>query len=549
MIDIERCETLFQAFGLARERWGDSDFLAEPPRVQEARGEEPEAWSYANAYAAVDDLAFAYGGAGYGPGHRVALLLENRAEHILHLLAASALGFSVVPVNPDYTHDEMLYQMQHSEADLAVVLPHRRAEMEAVAAARQEKPLPVVDVFDSAFEDLPHPARRSEPKADRHGELALLYTSGTTGRPKGCVLSDHSFLLTGHAYVETMRLGVELRDARERFFNPLPLYHMNAGLVMPTACLLTGNCQVLTDRFHARSWWLDAIDSGATVMHHLGIMPPALMAQPPSPLERQHKIRWSLGGGIDPSLHGPFEERFGIKLVEGWAMTETGQMLTAIEEPRHIDTRAFGRSNRFMEGKVVDENDVEVPRGTPGAFLVRTPPATSDDPRDGFFTEYLKNPEATAEAWRGGWFHTGDTVIQREDGMFIFVDRAKNIIRRSGENIAAAEVEACLIADDRVARIAVLAVPDEMRDEEVMACIVPVDGVAGDDALANSLMDLAQEKLAYYKPPGWWLFVDTLPTTGTQKVQKQAIFAKGTDPRQLPGVIDLRARKKRQSRS
>lgn len=136
--------------------------------------------------------------------------------------------------------------------------------------------------------------------------------------------------------------------------------------------------------------------------------------------------------------------------------------------------------------------------------------------------------------------------MQRDDDMFVFVDRSKNIIRRSGENIAAAEVEACLVGDDRVATVACLAVVDEMRDEEVMTCIVPVEGVAGDAALADALMAHCLEKLAYYKAPGWWLFVDELPTTGTQKVQKQRIFGDGVDPRKLAGVIDLRERKKRQ---
>jgi crotonobetaine/carnitine-CoA ligase len=129
--------------------------------------------------------------------------------------------------------------------------------------------------------------------------------------------------------------------------------------------------------------------------------------------------------------------------------------------------------------------------------------------------------------------------------MLYFVDRKKNIIRRSGENIAAAEVEAVLQAHDKVAQIAVLAVADELREEEVMACIVPMPGHAAGPALADELFAWAYEKLAYYKAPGWILFLDKLPTTSTQKVQKTQIFPKGEDPRARPGVIDLRPRKKR----
>ncbi|MGH7278347.1 MAG: AMP-binding enzyme, partial [Candidatus Rokuibacteriota bacterium] len=167
------------------------------------------------------------------------------------------------------------------------------------------------------------------------------------------------------------------------------------------------------------------------------------------------------------------------------------------------------------------------------------------DPRRGFFSGYLKNPAATEEAWRGGWFHTGDVVRQMPDGMLVFVDRKKNIIRRSGENIAAAEVEAALQAHEAVAHVAVLAVPDELREEEVMACVVPMRGVEPVPALAERLVAWCLERLAYYKAPGWVLFVEVLPTTGTQKVQKAQIFPAGEDPRRRPGAVDLRARKRR----
>jgi len=172
----------------------------------------------------------------------------------------------------------------------------------------------------------------------------------------------------------------------------------------------------------------------------------------------------------------------------------------------------------------------------------------SEGPRHGFFAGYLKNAEATAEAWRGGWFHTGDVVRQAEDGMLYFVDRKKNIIRRSGENIAAAEIEATLQAHDAVAQVAVLAVPDEVREEEVMACVVAMPGVTPDAALAERLFEWCLHRLAYFKAPGWVLFVPSLPTTGTQKVQKTQIFPRGEDPRRRPGALDLRERKKRRPR-
>jgi crotonobetaine/carnitine-CoA ligase len=192
---------------------------------------------------------------------------------------------------------------------------------------------------------------------------------------------------------------------------------------------------------------------------------------------------------------------------------------------------------------VVDDRDRDVPPETEGELVVRW--GGVEGPRHGFFGGYLKNEAATAEAWRGGWFHTGDVVRRTTDGMLVFVDRKKNIIRRSGENIAAAEVEAMLQSHEAVAQVAVLAVPDEIREEEVMACVVPMPGAEPGAPLAERLTDFCLERLAYFKAPGWVLFVESLPTTGTQKVQKAQIFPRGEDPRRRPGAVDLRDRKKR----
>src|SRR5581483_2551056 len=165
----------------------------------------------------------------------------------------------------------------------------------------------------------------------------------------------------------------------------------------------------------------------------------------------------------------------------------------------------------------------------------------------GFFSGYLKDEAATAQAWRGGWFHTGATVRQDAAGMLHFVDRKKNIIRRSGENSAAAEIEAVLQAHEAVKQVAVLAVPDETREEEVLACVVlHHDGARRETA--EKLFRHCFAQLAYFKAPGWIYFADTLPTTGTQKIQKHQIFPVGADPRTLPGMFDLRALKVRGER-
>jgi acyl-CoA synthetase (AMP-forming)/AMP-acid ligase II len=532
--------TVFEAFAATAAAAPDNAFLCAPPapgRAYHPRGVE---FTYRETLAEVRALRDRYAAAGYGHGHRVALLLENRPEFFFHYLALNALGASIVPINPDYRHDEMRYQLEHAEADLAVGIGTRLPDLEAVAR-EAARPVPVVDMGALAG-GLPRPG--AAPRAGQPGldtECSLLYTSGTTGRPKGCVLTNLYYLNAG-AWYRDLGGRVAIERGRERILNPLPLFHMNNQAVTATGVILTANCLILPERFSPSRWWADVTATRATAIHYLGVVPPLLLNQPPTPAERQHTVKFGLGAGIEPELHPLFEKRFGFPLVEVWGMTETGRIFADNIEPRQITTRAFGRPVGEFEGRVVDDEGREVPRGTEGELVVR---CAGPDPRRGFFAGYLKDPEATELAWRGGWFHSGDVVRQLPDGTLVFVDRKKNIIRRAGENIAAAEVEAALQAHEAVAQVAVLAVPDEIREEEVMACVVPMPGTTADQALAERLVDWCLTRLAYYKAPGWVLFLERLPTTGTQKVQKAQIFPGGEDPRRLAGCLDLRAKKKR----
>ena len=257
--------------------------------------------------------------------------------------------------------------------------------------------------------------------------------------------------------------------------------------------------------------------------------------------DRDHVVRFGIGAGIEPELHTKFEDRFGFPLIEIWGMTEFCRVLGDNHAPRQIGTRAFGKAVPGLDVRVVDDTDADVPDGQPGEMVVRHSALT---PRRGAFSGYLKNEAETEKAWRGGWFHTGDTVWRGSDGMHHFVDRKKNIIRRSGENIAAAEIEALLLTHPEVSQVAVLAVTDEVREEEVLACVVTRSG-RHDRTAAEDLFAFCNQRLAYYKAPGWVWFAAELPTTGTQKIQKHVIFPGTADPRQASGMIDLRAMKRR----
>ncbi len=481
-----------------------------------------------------------YRDAGYGVGTRAALLIGNDPVFYEHYLALNGLGVSIVPLNPEARPLESVYLVEHSEAAFIVSAGRYRSACADILAEMKE-PVPVFDA-ESMPSRLPRAARKaSSTVADYDGEAAILYTSGTTGRPKGCVLTNRYFLEATALYLSWGgELGV--RQEVERLLNPLPLFHMNNLAVTSTAMMARGGCNIMVERFSAENWWADCRDSGATLIHYLGVMPAILLARAQADIERQHAIRAGIGAGVDPKHHVAFEKRFGFPLLELWGMTEVGAGFIDNHEPRQVGTRAFGRPTGNLKARVVDDDMNDVPPGTPGELLVQS---SDVDPRRGFFRGYLKNEQATAEAWHDDWFRTGDVVRQDEGGMLYFVDRRKNIVRRSGENISAAEVEACLQSHADVVQVAVIAMPDELREEEVFACVVLRDGVPADGPVARRLFDFAFERLAYFKAPGYISFRQDLPTTGTQKIQKSLIFGADEDPLKLPTTFDLRELKRR----
>ena len=485
--------TVFTAFEQTAGAHGDKLFLKVPSEKLEL--------TYAQAHERVARIARIYAMRGYGRGHRVALQLPNCADFLLHFLALNSLRIAAVPVNPDYQRAELDYVIAHSEAALVV---------DSTAVARFDPP--------------------AAPPPGNADECALLYTSGTTGKPKGCVLSNFYFLNVGRRYLDEGGLCA-LRFGEERLITPLPLFHMNALAVSTMAMILTAGCVVQLDRFHPRTWWRQVVESGATIVHYLGVMPAILMQLPPAPEDGAHRVRFGYGANANPKDHAAFEARFGFPLIEAWAMTETGggALIAASREPRHIGTRCIGKPPAGLD----------IQFGENSELLVRQAGA---EPRRGFFSGYLKDDAATAAAWRDGWFHTGDCVRRGPNGSLHFVDRLKNIIRRAGENIAALEVEAGLAEHPGVAQVAVIAVLDALRDEEVMACVVLTPGTPPDRDTAVSIQDWCFERLAYFKAPGHIAFLAALPVTSTNKVQKAKLADFSIDPSQS---FDLRERKRR----
>jgi acyl-CoA synthetase (AMP-forming)/AMP-acid ligase II len=534
--------TFFDTLQSSAKAFPDSPLLMTTPRLAAHWKLDSHVYTYEEALAEAARLRDGYARAGYGHGHRIAILLENRPVFFLHYLALNALGISIVPINPDYRSEETSYLLDHSEAEIVISIPERIENLRMIAETTDRNP-PVIDI-GAGLGQLPEPRTSAmEKEPNPQTEAALLYTSGTTGRPKGCILTNEYFFTWGQWYLSEGGL-VSLKQGKERLLQPLPTFHVNAIGHSFMGMLHSGGCLIILDRFHPKTWWADAIETGATIFHYLGVMPAMLLNMPESKAEREHGMRFGLGGGVDPSLHAPFEARFGCPLLEGWAMTETGGAgcIIASSEPRHVGTRCIGRPREESELRIVDENGDDRSAGEPGELLIRRKGA---NPRAGFFAGYLKNKEATEEAWAGGWFHTGDIVKQGGDGSLFFVDRKKNIIRRSGENIASAEIELVLRKHPSVREIAVVAAPDEIRGEEVMACISLAPDVSSDRSSAEEIFDWCFERLAYYKAPGYIVFIDHLPTTSTQKVKKGNLSQLAQSLMKKNDCYDLRKKKVR----
>ncbi len=332
------------------------------PVTAQTYGIEPGAISWREAAAEVERLRQAYAAAGYRHGHRVGLLLENRPAFLFHWFALNGVGASVVPISAEMRSAELEYLIGHSEICLAVTLPHRGAgsscgrESGRRAMCGRWSPMRPCRAAPAA------PLAFDAPSAS--SECALLYTSGTTGRPKGCRLSNAYFLRAGEWYAG---LGdvCPVRPGRERVITPLPLNHVNAMAFSTMVVLTAGGCLVQLDRFHPKTWWQSVRDSRATIVHYLGVMPAMLLS---APAARGGSRACACAGASAPAWtgknHAPFEARFGFPLVEAWAMTETGAAacVMANHEPRHVGTSCFGRPEAFVDVRLVDDEGRDVPR-------------------------------------------------------------------------------------------------------------------------------------------------------------------------------------------
>lgn len=495
MTASEHLDTLPALVARAARRW--------PGRVAWVFAETGTELTFGDIDARSDKFASVLFERGVRGGDRVAVMLRNRPEFPLAWLAASKLGCAAVPVNVNYRSHDATHVLRHSEARLVVTSAEFTPLIERI---RPDTAL--TDVLDVDAPGSSAPVRLGSPCPQAETVANIQYTSGTTGAPKGCVLP--------HRYWTT--LARNLVDCSPHLtsddviLTAQPFHYMDPQWNVAVG-LLSGARFVVLDRFHPLTFWAEIRRHGVTWFYCLGMMPSALLAMPASAEDRDHSVRAVSASAVPPERHAELEKRWGAPWFEAFGMTETGSDLRVLPEDHDaaLGTGCIGRPLPGREAMAVDDAGEPVGRGEVGELVLRG---------TGMMHGYFRDRAATDQAFRGGWFHTGDLVRVDPSGLFYYRGRIKDMIRRSGENVSAAEVESVIEAHADVSASAVLAEPDELRGEEVHAVVVLADGVPAD---AASLRRFCAERLAYFKVPRYWTFVSALPVTASERVSKPAV--------------------------
>lgn len=474
-------------------------------------------WSFAEIDAWTSRLAHRMRAVdGVRTGDRVAIMLPNVVHWPVVWLAALKAGAVAVPVNCAYRHADLAFVLSDSGARVVFTDAERAGLVADVAAAETGlDDVRVVDVADDGSETFPE----TPPELDVAAETLanLQYTSGTTGFPKACMLTHAYWVRLGWICAAATGLGSD-----DVLLTAQPFSYMDPQ--WNTALALTvGAPLVVLPRFSASTFMADVRRHRATFFYVLGSMPTLLFKQPATPDDRDNDLRMVLCSGIPVALHAQLEERWGAPWREVYGMTESGiDLVSPFDDPTAVGSGSLGRPVPTKRVRVVDpaEPGEEVAAGEPGELTTSGAPVMSG---------YWNRPEATAGVLRDGWLHTGDLVVRRPDGAIQLVGRIKDMVRRGGENVASAEVEAALERDERVVAAAVVAVPDEVLGEEVKAFVQLREGVPAERATADAIRATAGTQLARFKVPRYVEFVADFPRTPSERVSKPALQARAAE--------------------
>lgn len=496
------------------------DFAASQPDAVYAVFEDGGQWTYAQLRDLVVRKAAGLQKLGVARGDHVAVWLPNGREALVTFYAINYLGGVFVPFNTAYRGAILEHVLANSDAKVLVAHGGLLDRLEGIDTAAVATIITLgegasiagfaLHDFAAVTGDAADLARLTRP-IEPWDTQSIIYTSGTTGPSKG-VLSSYLHLYTNAGPESWHFVGGE-----DRFLVNMPVFHIG-GLGIPFVMLARGGSIALMENFSTDTFWHFVKRTECTVIFLLGVMATFLIKRPPGPEDRDHGVRKAFMVPLTEAA-GPFHERFGIDVYTIFNMTEISSPI--VSEPNPVKLGTCGKVRAGVDVRLVDANDCEVPVGTVGEMIVRT------DRPWAMNHGYHKNPEATARAWRNGWFHTGDAFRCDAEGYFYFVDRVKDAIRRRGENISSFEVESDVTAHPDVREAAVIGVPSEYSEDEVMAVIAPVPGASIDPV---ALSEFLAARMPYFMVPRYIRILPELPKTPTAKVMKAELRAEGITP-------------------
>jgi crotonobetaine/carnitine-CoA ligase len=463
-------------------------------------------------------LAAALRARGVARGDRIGVMSPNCDAHVLLLLALARIRAIMVPVDPKFGVQEAKYVFHHSGVSGVFCSPEVHETAVAACAGIEPAPwfcivdgdtagtVPNLEAFTAGMSAAAAPPLQAEPD----DTCLIVYSSGTTGFPKGVMHSQRSVTLCGERQIARVHLQPD-----DRCMCVLPMFHVNALLYSVAGAIAAGCCLVIERRFSASRFWQTVAQTGTTQVNLLMAMTTILARRPREEFVTGHSLRCVSGSPFTRETMDAFLHDFGVaRVIEGFGMSEVpGAFSNPYDGPHHL--ASMGRPGvhpdpalRWTEARVLDDAGNDVPDGVTGELAVRIPTMMQG---------YLKDPEQTAAAFRDGWFLSGDLVYRDSDGYFFFVARKKDIIRRRGENIAGAELDRIIAEHPAVSEVAAIPVPSELGEDDIMAVVVRKPDTQMKE---TDVRDWCAQRLAAYKVPRYVVFVDQLPHTATHKIAK-----------------------------
>lgn len=481
----------------------------------------------------VDSFSQTIGELGIQKGDRIAIASSNSDRYIVAIFAIAKLGAICVPVNQEFRVDEIRYVIEHAQITGIIASDLLLATLKEACAGTDLRPWHIsLDAPLQSTRDPAHSVPPFPPVGEPDDIWLVLYTSGTTGFPKGVRHKQRTFALVGETFVDRMQL-----QPKDRLLCILPLFHANALFFSLGGAIAAGASLVLVSRFSASNFWRIAAETHATAANIIAAVAHILAQRPESEFCPDHQITKMYAVPINENLATVFRDRFHVpNMIEGYGLSEAPGIITN----RLLDgkTGSMGRVAQhpylksYAEIRLVDDEGNEVPINTPGEIIVRTLVAMEG---------YHRDPKQTSETFSDGWLRTGDLAKQDENGFYYFISRKKDIIRRRGENISAAELERIITSHPQVQDAAVIGTVAELGEEEVFAIVLPLEGSSLNEI---EIADWCRDRVAHYKVPRYITLVKQLPYTPSHRVAKHKIKADQTIRAKAIDITTMLARSK-----